>query len=417
MSQPSPGPGRDCVPLPVPLGLYVHIPFCVRKCAYCDFNSYSGLGYLHDSYVAALCHEIERCSTLPGRDPVDTIYFGGGTPSLLPPESVLAILNACRGRFELVPQAEVTLEANPGTVEAESLAALFQAGVNRLSLGAQSMNDQELARLGRIHTAGQVREAMRDARQAGFTNTNLDLIYGLPGQRVPGWRRTLKAALELEPDHLSLYCLTLEDHTPLARQILRGAVPQPEPDVAAEMYELARELLRAEGFEHYELSNWARLPDTNAWDDRASQAQRQGSRCRHNLKYWTGQPYIGFGAGAHSFVSGVRTYNLSDPRQYIAAVDGGTTAMEGAVPIDSVEALAEAMILGLRLVEGLRWQDIRSRLGRDPRDKYAPELSELQALGLITLDDTSVRLTARGQLLGNQVFVRFLPDSASRSLA
>ncbi|MFN2225688.1 MAG: radical SAM family heme chaperone HemW, partial [Anaerolineae bacterium] len=259
------------------LGLYVHIPFCQSRCRYCDFNTYAGLEGLFETYVRALVREI----TLAGTARVSSVYIGGGTPTVLPLLSLIQILDAIQAGFDLAADAEVTIEANPGTVEAGTLAALRVRGVNRLSLGVQSFADGELRRLGRIHTAEQAAAGLAAARQAGFDNVSLDLIFGLPGQALADWRFSLECALALEPEHLSLYALSVEAGTPLARDIARGHLPMPDPDLAAEMYEMAAEVNAQAGYQHYEISNWAR-----GW----------GRQCRHNLIYWRNEPYLGLGA-------------------------------------------------------------------------------------------------------------------------
>ena len=288
------------------IGLYVHIPFCRAKCAYCDFNSYAGLEHLFAPYVRALAREIELAGR---RHPLQaqTIYLGGGTPTVLPLDLLGEVLAACRRAFQVPEGAEVTVEANPGTVDGDYLAGLLSLGINRLSLGVQSFDEGELRLLGRIHTAREAVEACHLAREVGFDNLNLDLIYGIPRQTLAGWRETLRQALDLHPDHLSLYALTLEEHTPLAQRIARGEVPAPDDDLAAEMYVLAEETLAEAGYVHYEISNWA----------------RPGRQCRHNLTYWRNQPYLGFGAGAHSYFRGVRWWNVSSPEEYIARLMQG----------------------------------------------------------------------------------------------
>lgn len=389
------------------LGVYVHIPFCVLKCAYCDFNSYAGLSELHAPYVAALITELQLQAEQADLAIVDTVYVGGGTPSILPPEAIGSILTALRECYRVASDAEITLEANPGTVSRQTLHALRGHGVNRLSLGVQSLDDAELRLLGRIHSAAQAREAVSAARAAGFPNLNLDLIYGLPYQSVAGWLTTLEGALRLEPDHLSLYCLTLEKGTPLFEAVSRGSVPSPDPDLAAEMYERARDLLAKHGFVHYELSNWARGAPASGSDSGLS-LEPGWRACRHNLKYWTGQPYLGIGAGAHSYRNSVRWRNVPQPAAYsdVISHSGSARCEEELITLEG--RLAEAMFLGLRLVAGVRWSELHARLGCDLRRKYARELADLDSQGLLTVDTESARLTPRGQLLANQVFVRFL---------
>ena len=396
-----------------PLGLYIHIPFCVRKCAYCDFNSYAGLEQLYDPYLSALVLELRRHAERLGHPRVDTIYVGGGTPTVLHSVAISNVLSAIGESFQVDSTAEITIEANPWTVGLERLDDLGRHGVNRLSIGVQSLNDDELRLLGRIHNASQAREAVATARAAAIANLNLDLIYGLPGQSLSSWLRSLNDALRLEPDHLSLYCLTIEEGTPLFEAVRQGDLPTPDPDLSAEMYERARDLLGQRGFEHYELSNWARVA-TTAPANPAFYGQQSSRACLHNCKYWTGQPYLGIGAGAHSYLGNVRWQNVAHPSDYIDAVNSGDNAVVEQEPISEQARMAEAMFLGLRLVQGVRWDDLRARLGCDMRERYAQELTELASLGLLTVDAESAKLTQRGQLLGNQVFVRFLPNPTSK---
>lgn len=373
------------------IGLYVHVPFCRARCAYCDFNSYAGLEDLYAGYVQALAREMAAAG--PRR--AGTVYIGGGTPTVLPLALLAEILAAARRGFSLDDDAEISLEANPGTVDARFLSGLRELGVNRLSLGVQSLDDAELRLLGRIHSAAQAVEAFQAARQAGLENVNLDLIYGLPGQSLAAWQASLSRALELGPEHLSLYALSLEECTPLAGRVLRGELPAPDPDLAAEMYDWAEAACAAAGYEHYEISNWAREPRL---------------RCRHNLATWRNEPYLGVGAGAHSWAGGRRWWNVARPAEYAARLMAGASPVDGAEEIPTGLEMAETAILGLRLLEeGLSLVRFRLRFGVDPRRQYAAELDELLALGLVELDAERLRLTQRGHLLANQAFYRFLP--------
>ena len=290
--------------------------------------------------------------------------------------------------------SEVTIEANPGTVDGDCLAGLLDLGINRLSLGVQSFNDQEVCLLGRIHTTAEAVESYRLARQGGFTDINLDLIYGLPYQTIDRWRGTLRQALDLSPDHLSLYALSLEEHTPLGQRVVRGEVASPDDDLTADMYTLAEGMLAEEGYVHYEISNWA----------------KPGHACRHNLTYWHNQPYLGFGAGAHSYFNGRRYYNVLHPAEYIERLLKGKSPVAESEEIGEGLEMAETMILGLRLVEdGVSFEGFEKRFGRRMERVYGKELKELKGLGLVEVGDKKVRLTARGRLLGNEVFERFLP--------
>ena len=374
------------------VSLYIHIPFCRSKCVYCDFNSYAGLEHLHQPYLEALALEIARAGRELSSPAVATIYLGGGTPTVLSLEGLGRILQACREAFAVDEEAEVTSEANPGTIDLGYLEGLLGLGVGRLSLGVQSLQDEELGLLGRIHTASEAQACYRMARRAGFRNINLDLIYGLPGQTMESWEYTLREALAWEPEHLSLYSLSLEPGTPLEAEVAQGWLPRPDEDLAAEMYLLAEGLLEEAGYDHYEISNWA-LP---------------GYQCRHNLTYWHNQDYLGFGAGAHSRLPGRRYWNLRPPEEYIRRLLSGGSAVEGQEAIDGSLEMAETMILGLRLVEGVCFREFKARFGRDPTELYGNEIRELVNLGLLEADGSGIRLTQRGRLLGNEVFERFL---------
>jgi oxygen-independent coproporphyrinogen-3 oxidase len=382
------------------VSLYVHIPFCRVKCAYCDFNSYPGLVHLFQKYVRALQTEMRWVNQ--GRSlQVNTIYMGGGTPTVLALAFLSEVLDACREHFTIAEGAEITVEANPGTVDGGYLAGLLEMGVNRLSLGVQSFHDDELRLLGRIHTAAQAVETCRLAREVGFGNVNLDLIYGLPRQTLSSWQATLRQAIHLRPDHLSLYCLTVEEDTPLRERIARGELPVPDLDLAAEMYTLTEETLDRAGYVHYEISNWA----------------QPGHECCHNLTYWRNRSYLGLGAGAHSYFDKKRWYNVLSPAEYITRLEADLQgpfppSMKEVEEIDKALEMAETMILGLRLVqEGVRLADFRERFGRELMDVYGRQIGEMEQAELLEVDGERVRLTARGRLLGNEVFQRFLPES------
>ena len=406
------------------VSLYLHIPFCHAKCHYCDFNSYAGMLPLRESYVEALVAEVAlagRRAALPGGAPrrCRTIFLGGGTPSLLSAEQVAAILTAVRGAFVLDDDAEITLEANPGTLEYGHLDELHATGVNRLSMGAQSFDPDLLRWMGRIHSPEEIEVAFHAARSAGFTSINLDFIYALPGQSVATWAATLERALALGPDHLSLYSLIVEEGTPLFTWVEQGRVPPTDDDLAADMYELAEARLARAGFEHYEISNWA----------------RPGLACQHNLTYWRNLPYIGLGAGAHSWYGGHRFMEAKPIRTYLARVQaalaaeqsGGTevalpatvTAPPVAAAIVEDEVIARAMemtetaMMGLRLSEGLALDLFAERFGTPFDAVFGARLADLGALGLLEQVGGQLRLTERGRLVGNEVFERLLPEPSA----
>ncbi len=382
-----------------PLALYLHIPFCRHRCSYCDFNTYTSLGDLRETYADGLASEIREVGG-DARRPAQTVFFGGGTPSLLSAAALGRILAAVRDAFALDPAAEITLEANPGTVDADGLAALRALGVNRLSLGAQSAVPAELALLEREHDFAAVEEAVRLSRAAGIDNLNLDLIYGLPGQTLASWERSLRAALALEPEHLSLYCLIVEPGTPMQRWVQTGRVALPDEDLAADQYALARELLASAGFEHYEISNWA----------------RPGRACRHNLVYWRNHAYLGLGAGAHGHADGVRYWVVRQPRVYLRRLAAGppgrypwSAAAASVHRVSRAEAMSETVITQLRLLqEGLDLAGFAKQFGQPIHEAYNETVSLLVQWGLLSEAGGRLRLTARGALLSNQVFVHFV---------
>ena len=397
--------------LPAPpsqISLYIHIPFCQTKCPYCDFNTYAGIEALIPGYVGALIREILFWGAHLGRPGVSTVFFGGGTPSYLPREAIASILDAAHRSFKVSPDAEVTLEANPGDMSHAHLVSLLKAGINRLSIGVQSLEEPLLKVLGRRHSAREAMEAYGLARQAGFANISLDMMYGTPHQTLNQWRNTLHEALVLSPEHLSLYCLTLEGGTPMEQQVNLGNIPQPDPDLAADMYLMAEDLLGQAGYRHYEISNWA----------------RPGMESRHNLIYWLNRPYLGVGPGAHSYLGRCRFHNIRSPQEYVRrltdiplpsqAVTSVSPEVLGRVPtvedIETIEEgmeMAETMMLGMRLEEGVGLESFALRFGRSLSSVYGEQIQELTSLGLVEQSEGALRLTERGHLLGNEVFLRF----------
>jgi oxygen-independent coproporphyrinogen-3 oxidase len=388
--------------------LYLHIPFCQHRCCYCDFNTYAGQDDLIPAYVEGLCREIEQAAMAAGeRLPVHTVFFGGGTPSLLPPHALERILRALSDHFDVRAGSEITLEANPGTLSQNYLRALHGLGINRLSLGMQSAHRAELELLERGHDYGDVIRAVQWARRAGFENLSLDLIFGLPYQAMQTWQRSLELAVNLAPEHLSLYALTLEHGTPMQRWTSKGLLSEPDADLAAEMYEWAGGHLAARGYEQYEISNWSR---DGAWKDR---------RCHHNLQYWRNLPYLGLGAGAHGFADGVRTANVLSPAAYIQRCQNGgirkfprTPATASVEKVDQQTEMGETMMMGLRLTqEGVSREGFEGRFGKDLDEVYRAEIDALVGSGLLEWrqgEEERLRLTVRGRLLGNRVFAQFI---------
>jgi oxygen-independent coproporphyrinogen-3 oxidase len=386
-----------------PIGLYLHIPFCTAKCGYCDFNSYAGHDHTIPAYTQSLLKDASLWRDASAGRSVETVFFGGGTPSLNPLPEMQALLAGFRETFDIAPDAEVSLEANPGSLSVDYLRGLRDIGFNRLSIGVQSFDDEELVSLDRIHTGDDARAAYAAAREAGFDNVNLDLIYGLPEQPLAKWQASLETALALAPEHLSLYALTVEEGTPLARDIARGRTSAPDPDEQATHYEYTQDRLARAGYEHYEISNWA----------------RPGRRCRHNLVYWQHREYLGLGAGAHSYLDGARFSMVLLPNRYSELVDESLAAGDGKMRhIASAEtpsretAIADALILGLRLIDGVDVRDFARRHGAAPDDVYGDILREFESYGILERTATHLRLTKKGLLLSNELFLRLLPEPA-----
>lgn len=386
------------------LSLYLHIPFCKHRCAYCDFNTYTTVGDLQEQYVAALMSEIGQVAELADqagqRVPLRTIYFGGGTPSLLPVRNLKSILDCASEAFGETEEIEISLEANPETVDLDYLQDLRASGVNRLSFGVQSAQAGELALLERTHDFQTVVNVVGMTRAAGFNNINLDLIYGLPGQSLSSWAASLEAVLALKPEHLSLYCLTIEPGTPMQRWLVNGRISAPDPDLAAEQYDFASRLLEEEGFGHYEISNWS-LP---------------GFECRHNLTYWRNQDYLGLGAGAHGQAAGFRYSVVKRPRDYIrrmASMEGQEFPLSAANAenhkVERQEAMSDTVITQLRLIdEGLDVQAFKATFEQSLDDAFNGLVGQLVDWGLIKQSKDRLLLTEHGRFVSNQVFYRFM---------
>ncbi len=377
-------------------GVYIHIPFCRSRCSYCDFATGMYESELAARYVQAVATEITAGREVEQPSDVDTIYFGGGTPSLLTPAQIEQILKAVRDRFKVLDGAEMTIELNPGdgggisaASKREKLLEFRRCGINRASFGAQTFDDRELKQLGRTHSSSDIYSTFNHLREAGFENINFDLIAGLPNQTMRGWKRNLDQALKLRPEHLSLYLLDVHEGTPLADQIKRGMRPAPDDDLAAEMYRVLIGEVVAAGYEHYEISNFC-LP---------------GFESRHNTKYWTGAPYYGFGCSAHSYDG--RRLRWSDERDaanYVGLVEHGKSPIVERTNLSDEEARSESIFLGLRLMRGVDLQSHRARFGKDLRQEHGGELDRLEEAGLIRTDRDVLKLTMRGALLSNEVF-------------
>ncbi len=398
----------------LPLGLYIHIPFCERKCPYCDFNTYAGLQARFGETVEALCRELEHWAAPVAGRPISSIFIGGGTPTVLAADELARLMACVRRCYALAPDCEITCEANPGTVDRPKFQLLRELGVNRLSLGVQSFQPDELAFLGRIHGVEDVYRAFEAARAAGFANINLDFIFGLPHQPSAAWADTLVQALTLGPEHLSLYSLIVEPNTPLHHWVEIGQVDAPDDDEAGALYELAMERLAAAGYVQYEVSNWARL---GAGFSQAPE-DNPGFACRHNLLYWRNQEYIGVGPGAHSHLRVVDDSGQVVSRRWSnrKSVPGYNRRMlQGAAVVDFSEELSprvsmgETMMLGLRLVrEGVAFERFQAIHAAGLHTVFGSELARLQGWGLLEQDGERVRLSRRGLMVGNQVFAAFL---------
>jgi putative oxygen-independent coproporphyrinogen III oxidase len=367
-------------------GLYVHFPYCVSICNYCDFDRQATGFSAIPRYVVAVATEIRA----QRRRPIHSIFFGGGTPSLMTPEQVASVLTAAADTFDVLPGCETTLEANPGECTVERLSGFREGGINRLSIGVQSLDDATLTALSRRHTAAEAAEAVRAARAAGFGNLNLDFMLGLAGLTEASWRRTLDAALALDPEHLSCYILTVDERVPMGRDVARGRLVLPNDDDIAAQYEATNQVLAAAGYEQYEISNWS----------------KPGGACRHNLTYWRDEPYLGIGAGAAGWVDGLRTKNTPSPRRYMASVAKGHVERVEEERPDLTTRLGDALAVGLRLREGLDLEALGARLGVDVRAVLREPLTELTRAGFFEERDGRLRIADDHILVTSELLVR-----------
>ena len=400
---------------------YIHIPFCIRKCLYCDFASYPGKEHFFQPYVEAVRAEIRRAAELFPDARIPTIYFGGGTPNLLAPEQLESILDEVKRCFRVAEDAEITTEANPGVAGCQlpvaskpprpsgpvplrkgdspenreghsTIRNLCEVGFNRLSLGVQSFHDNELRALGRVHTAEEAIRSFRDARESEFENISIDLMYGIPEQTLESWRETWDGALDLGPEHISLYSLTVEEGTPFWDMCQAGNLQLPGNDIEADMYEEAIRVLTGAGFVHYEISNFA----------------RPGFECRHNITYWRNEPYFGFGSGAASYLCDVRAMNMRSVEEYIRRIESGQSPVESEEQLAQRESMGETMFLGLRMLRGVDVNAFIRRYGISPDEAFPAEIANLMERGLIEKADNCIRLTHIGLLLANDVFAEFV---------
>src|SRR5262245_10616089 len=375
-------------------GIYIHIPFCATRCHYCNFATGGYEPELARRYTAAVREEIERAyvSADPTMREVDTIYFGGGTPTTLTVEQISSLIETCRRRFDVAPDSEITAEANPGSVSQNYLEELRSVGVNRMSFGVQSFDDGELGMIGRTHSAEEAREAVRMARAAGFANLSIDLIAGLPEQKMETWRRNLEIAFALAPDHLSVYLLELYKDAPLLHRINRGELRAIDDELTVEMYFALTDEAERRGFDHYEISNWA----------------RPGSESRHNLKYWTGAPYWAFGVSAAGYDGRKRWSNTRNIHEYLAKVESGQSPVAELVELDDDDRQSENLFLRLRLKDGVDLDDHLRRFGVNALERYRDEIERLRDAGLVELGENRLKISRAGAVLANEVFAAFV---------
>lgn len=392
-----------------PLSIYIHIPFCSARCSYCAFNTYIDLAHLIPAYVRAVCSELACAASCCPSRPVHTVYFGGGTPSLLSSAQFEQIMRQLHAAFALTDDIEISFEANPDDLSADCLSELRALGFNRISIGMQSANPHILQLFDRQHDVQAVSDAVRSARAARFDNLNLDVIFGSPHESLADWRGTVAAAVDYAPEHISMYGLELKGGTSLRAQVDAGALPQPDDDLFADMYEYAAEYLTHRGYGQYEISNWC----------------RPARECRHNLQYWRNLDYIGIGAGAHGFASGWRYSTITAPARYIAALEEEhnnnlpfplTPAVARHTAVSAADDLYETLMMNLRLTrEGLRRSRFEARFGADIADMFPQQCHKFAGLGLLRIEADRVRLSDSGRLLSNTVireFVEAIPQAA-----
>lgn len=373
-------------------GIYIHIPFCETRCHYCNFATGGYESELARRYVAAVRAEISQAEVNNGMRQVDSIYFGGGTPTTLTVEQLGRIIELCRTTFDVSPNTEITSEANPGTISQEFLEGLRATGVNRLSFGVQSFDDGELQMIGRSHSSEEAREAVRLARAAGFENVSIDLIAGLPEQKMETWQRNLEEAFALAPDHLSVYLLELYKDAPLLHRINRGELHAIEDELTVEMYFALKDEAERHGFDHYEISNWG----------------RPGFESRHNLKYWTGAPYWAFGVSAAGYDGARRWSNTRNIHEYLTKIESGESPVAEVTELDDEDRQSENLFLRLRLKEGVNLREHEARFGVNVVERYADDLARLDEAGLIELNDGILKISRAGTVLANEVFEAFV---------
>ncbi|MBZ4666048.1 radical SAM family heme chaperone HemW [Mahella sp.] len=375
------------------IGLYVHIPFCAKKCLYCDFTSYAGVLAKQYVYKDAIIKEMGMRANMIGDKRISTIFIGGGTPSIIDTAVINAIIDEVRKNFHVEQDAEVTIEINPGTVNAKSLTDYRAMGINRLSIGLQAWQDELLKAIGRIHTSAEFVDSYNEARKAGFDNINVDLMFGLPQQTIGQWIHTLQAVVSLGPEHISCYDLQIEEGTRMYKMVADGDIKPLDEDADRLMYKTAVELLGNEGYERYEVSNFA----------------KPGFRCRHNLNYWYNGHYVGLGCAAHSYLNHIRWANMSGLQSYIDTVSDDNIPMDFEEYIDHDTEMFETMMLGLRTSEGVNKKLFEERFGIQLYQRYGHAIDKLSAMGLMCDDESAVKVSDKGMDVLNSVLVEFLP--------
>ena len=371
------------------VGIYIHIPFCAAKCNYCDFNSHVGTQCEQERYIDALCREIECCGG--GEMTADTVYFGGGTPTILKPERLLRILTAVKNRFKLDADCEITTECNPGTVGGAELECLRRGGFNRLSIGMQSAEDEQLKALGRIHSFEDCRKCVIAANAAGFDNLSVDLMFGLPNQDSDSWKYSLEQAAELEPSHISAYALKIEEGTPFF-EIPADELNIADEELSRDMYDFCNEFLRQCGFRRYEISNFS----------------KNGMESRHNLKYWRCEDYIGFGAGAHSCRDGRRYFNIENTEDYIRSVNECGFAVKASISIYAADKMSEFVYLGLRLVDGISEAEFKARFSANIDEVFGAALKLNLNRGTLIRDEGRIYIPDRYVYVSNAIMSDFV---------
>lgn len=383
------------------LGIYVHIPFCQSKCFYCDFNTYANIDHQIDDYIKSLLSEISIWSKILKGSSIKSIFFGGGTPSYINQKYIEKILNSIKKNFIFNNNIEITLETNPNDVKKNKFKDLLTIGINRISMGVQSFDDYLLRMLGRRHDSKEAENSYKLLREIGFKNLSIDLMYGLPYQSITSWNKTLKKSVQLDPDHISLYSLQVEKGTPLNNKITSGEYEMPNDDNAADMYELAEKILAENKFSQYEISNWS----------------KKSYECTHNIIYWKNNYYLGLGAGAHSHVNNIRFSNIRSPKlytnslinnSYVKTINDQLNFIENFEQLSYSEQISDTLMMGMRLSEGININDFEKTFGKSITSLFNDEINKLSKLNLIDINETHIKLSNKGRLLGNEVFQEFI---------